>query len=873
MKEALPYLQNLSALAFLLLGVVTSVGWLRHRASDVGSLALAIVLLSLVTLLGRAPSILHFTPPLLSQLSVLAFMGSGYALLRYRSSIIPLLPAMHTAAVMAILGTSAIYLVSQAAVDSGRAPASSQTLPVLALVVVWSAAVCEPIIRFWLVAKELPPVQAWRLRALSLGFAGLVVIIVLAVGAGASNANTALQIGIQLLAIAIVPLLYVSFSPPAWLRREWRASEEEGLRVFMQELLLLHEDLESLSHRALDWAMRLTGGAAAVAFRVDGSTEAVVNLAPEQLALLAQRLANMKDGVSRLSIRGVDRTIIVFPRASLVEAGRLVIVSGPFSPGFGPDELSRVQQFFAAVSAALDRARLMQRLNDANHQLEEADKHKSTFLANMSHELRTPLNAILGFSELLLDAQEGQFPPATKNRFLEQIHSSGKHLLGLINDVLDLSKVEAGQMELRKQPVSIAAAIEQVLSTVEPLASAKKIRLEAEATDAGEILADPGKLKQMLLNLVSNAIKFTPTEGSVTVQVRQIADAIELLVTDTGVGIAEKDKGRIFEAFHQVDTGPGQHQPGTGLGLTLTRRFAHLHGGEIRVESEVGRGSTFILTLPVNGQLAHPIPAPAPAVAQSNGRTDAPLILVVEDDPAAAELICRILERGGYRTTLARSGKAAIAKARELKPAAITLDIILPELDGWDVLTNLKQDEVTRHIPVVVVSIVDNAELGIALGALDYFVKPVDPESLLRSLKRFKLVRPEGAATFRVLVVDDEQSNRDFLVHLLEPAGYTVAEATGGRQAITMAKAWRPHLMLLDLMMPEVTGFDVVEALRADESTAQLPILVLTAKDLTEADKRQLSGHVSTILSRRSTKSSELLTMLSEVLTRPLVNA
>jgi CheY-like chemotaxis protein len=222
---------------------------------------------------------------------------------------------------------------------------------------------------------------------------------------------------------------------------------------------------------------------------------------------------------------------------------------------------------------------------------------------------------------------------------------------------------------------------------------------------------------------------------------------------------------------------------------------------------------------------------------------------------------------------VARSGTAALAKARELQPAAITLDILLPELDGWDVLTRLKQDEATRHIPAVVVSVVDNPELGIALGALDYFVKPVDAGALLECLDRFKLTRPAAAGAFRVLVVDDEQSNRELLLRLLVPAGYSVVEASGGKEAIRLARAWSPDLVLLDLMMPGVTGFDVVEALRANQSTANLPILVLTAKDLTEADKKLLSGHVSTILSRRSTGAAELLTLLQQVISKPLVTA
>jgi len=373
--------------------------------------------------------------------------------------------------------------------------------------------------------------------------------------------------------------------------------------------------------------------------------------------------------------------------------------------------------------------------------------------------------------------------------------------------------------------------------------------------------------------LVSNAIKFTPDDGTVSIRVSRTAGAIELAVSDTGPGIAKQDQARIFEAFQQLESGPGHHQPGTGLGLTLTRRFAHLHGGEVRVESELEKGSTFVITLPINNQMAEvTVPQPVPAAA-ANSLLEKPLILVVEDDPAAGELLRRILGSGGYRTSVAVTGPEALAKARELQPAAITLDILLPQLDGWEVLARLKQDELTRHIPVVVVSVVDNPELGTALGALDYFVKPVNADVLLESLDRFKFARPESSEVFKVLVVDDEQPNREFLVRLLGQAGYSVAQAKGGREAVTLAKAWRPNLMLLDLVMPGFTGFDVVEALRADKSTAQMPILVLTAKDLTEADKMLLNGRVSTILSKRSTGAADLLPLLSEVVSRPMVTA
>src|SRR5439155_4156410 len=402
------------------------------------------------------------------------------------------------------------------------------------------------------------------------------------------------------------------------------------------------------------------------------------------------------------------------------------------------------------------------------------------FLANMSHELRTPLNAIIGFSELLTDAREGQFDEATRKRFQGQILTSGKHLLGLINDILDLSKVEAGQMELRLQPVSVADAVEQVAHPVEPLLAKKAITLRANVDGAGDVIADAGKLKQMLLNLVSNAIKFTPDGGAVTIGGVRTKDTVEISVADTGIGIADEDMKQIFHEFHQVDPGPGRKHEGTGLGLALTKRFAALHGGDVRVVSSVGKGSTFTLSLPVRAAVA---PAAGHAEAMPvNGHGSAPLVLVVEDDPAAAELLIRQLIGAGYRTELARTGSEALAKARELRPSAITLDIILPEVDGWEVMTQLKSDPATSAIPVVVVSVVDNAELGLALGAIDYFVKPVEAKELIARLNLLRIKNPNRDGEVRVLIVDDEAANRHWLIKALEPAGFTVLPASGGRE-------------------------------------------------------------------------------------------
>jgi signal transduction histidine kinase/CheY-like chemotaxis protein len=866
-SSALTFLQNADAVAFALLGVVTAVGWVRRRDRSLGFLALAIVLLSLVTLLGRIPP--EYTPPLLPQLSLIGFMGSGYALLRFRGSLIPLQPKWHAAALGAIVIATVGMFAVQGLVSAKAAPESLLTGAGVVLIIVWLATIIEPIVRFWLVARNLPAVQAWRLRSLSFGFGGLVVVLLIAIGSLAFKSSPLLQLLIQVCVLAIVPLLYVSFSPPSWLRRQWRSSEEEGLRVFMQDTLLLGEDPVMMADKALEWAMRLVGGAAAVVFDGSGGRVAARGLDAGQLTELAKRLPQLAEGVNRVNLGGADRTVFVLPISGPGPDGHLVVLAGPFSPNFGGDELSRVQQFMTALAAAVDRARLLTELKDANAQLLEANRHKTVFLANMSHELRTPLNSILGFSEMLIDASNGQFPEATRHRFLEQIHSSGKHLLGLINDILDLSKVEAGQMELRLSKVDVADVAGQVMATAEPLAGHKHIALKLDASGATQIVADEGKLKQMILNLVSNAIKFTPDGGTVNIRAARAADRMLITVTDNGIGIATKDIKRIFTEFQQVDSGANRTQQGTGLGLALTRSFAALHGGEVRVESELGKGSRFIIDIPVDAQATRVSTAPAPSVTEVPGDHSVPLVLIVEDDPASAELLARQVARGGFRTKVARNGKEALTMVSALKPDAITIDVLLPDIDGWEILKRLKGDKLTSDIPAILVTVVDNRELGAALGASDYFVKPVDAKELVKRLGTFNFKSKVGGRPTSVLVVDDQPANRDWLKNVLEPAGFKVILAGGGREGIELARSRKPDLVMLDLVMPGVDGFDVVEALGKDEKTKTIPIMVITAKDLTAADVGQLSGHVATIIERGSIGDVDLLAKLVAALNKP----
>lgn len=871
MAELITVLQNLVAIAFAALGIATAIQWLRHRDPSLGWLALAIIALSIVSSIGRIQPWLGFVAPVIPYLSLAAFMGSGYALLRYRDSIIPIDPRWIRVATAAVLIALALGVLIATPGVARALPSGARLALGLPLLVVWAAFVGETAVRFWLVSRSLTVVTRWRLRSLSLGFAGLVLIIVFAIGASAILKTPAAQIIVELAVLAIIPLLYVSFSPPGWLRRQWRSSEEEDLKRFMEDLLLLGEEPASLQEQVLDWALRLVGGQSALVVRADGTVDAR-GIDPAEVDRLVSTLEQMADGLRSIVVGGITKPALLLSTPAIDGASRVLLIAGPFTPALGSDEMRRAQQFVSATTAALDRARLVERLQVANTQLQEANEHKSVFLANMSHELRTPLNAILGFSELLIDdVGQQRLDSATGLSFLEQIHTSGQHLLGLINDILDLSKIEAGQMELRLEVVDVDQIINEAVTMVEPLADKKQIRLEA-ARGGGRLLADSAKLHQMLLNLLSNAIKFTPQGGSVEIAVANFADSLQIDVRDSGIGIAPADQERIFGEFQQVDSSVARQQTGTGLGLTLTRRFALLHNGSLTVRSEVGMGSTFRLTLPrtIGAAGTREVAAkdtPAPELGE-----DRPLVLVVEDHPPAAELVVRHLARGGFRAEVARTGTEAVALARELRPVAITLDILLPELDGWGVLNQLKQEESTSDIPVVVVSVVDNPDLGRALGAIDYFVKPVSAKELLNRLNRYRFGRRFGREEVRVLVVDDEEANRRWLTEILEPAGFTVIAAKGGRDAIEFAQSGRPDLVLLDLLMPEVNGFDVVSALRATEATAAIPIMILTGKNLSKSDKRQLNGHVAAILSRGSTGSAELLEWLNQVVTESTIS-
>ncbi|MDD3180047.1 MAG: response regulator [Opitutaceae bacterium] len=507
---------------------------------------------------------------------------------------------------------------------------------------------------------------------------------------------------------------------------------------------------------------------------------------------------------------------------------------------------------------------------------EEANKSKSAFLAKMSHELRTPLNAIIGYSEILLeDATDSGNASAAAD--LNKIISAARHLLGLINDILDLSKIEAGRMDLYLETFDLAKIIGEVASTVTPLVAQKGNTLEVQCpAKIGQMHADSTKVKQMLLNLISNASKFTE-RGRIKLDISHQLDGADewyvLAVADSGIGMTPEQLGRLFQAFSQADASTTSKFGGTGLGLAISQQFAHMMGGNITVTSEPGKGSTFTIRLPVRvkshpagilrvaGETA-PLPPPATAAEATPATKHLRRVLIIDDDESVHKDLAAPLEHEGFKVISARNGRDGLRIASEILPDVIVLDILMPGVDGWSVLSEIKKTPALASIPVILLTMTDDKELGFALGATGFITKPVQQESLLEILKKHE--DPKDGLPRHALVVEDDPSQRDVVVRMLTKEGWATEIAINGQKALESVAARQPAIILLDLLMAEMDGFEFLTHLRANPEWTDIPVVVLTSMDLSHDVRDRLQGKVDKIFQKGRYAREDLFRQIRE---------
>ena len=606
----------------------------------------------------------------------------------------------------------------------------------------------------------------------------------------------------------------------------------------------------------------------AVVRNMDAEISAAVGLLTETHE--PSQTADLRDlpstSVNDVILRAGYRARLLVP---LLRSGKVVgaLVVRRKTPGeFRANTVELLKTFAAQSVLAIQNARLFREIEEKSRELEQASQHKSQFLANMSHELRTPLNAIIGLTDILA-SNTARFGTDKALEPLRRVHRAGRHLLGLINQILDLSKIEAGKLELHLERVNILPLVEEVIGTAGPLAEQNKTILDVECSrDLPPIEADAMRLRQIILNLLSNACKFTKAGNiklQVTTALHERRQFVEIAVIDTGIGMTAEQMSRLFEEFSQVDASTARQYGGTGLGLAITRRLCQMMGGDVTVASEPGKGSTFTVRLPfAAGRLAHELATPAgEAVVTEPGRD---YVLVIDDDATARDLIADYLGQAGFTVITAAGGGEGLKRAKEYHPIAITLDVIMPDIDGWTVLAALRGDPELADIPTIMATILDEQRHGMTLGAVGYLTKPIDREKLVHLIAKYRA--PSGPT--RVLVVEDDATQRERIRCWLEPQNWLLIEADNGRVALDRLRECVADVILLDLMMPEMDGFQLVAEMQKHPAWSRIPVIVVTARDLTVEDHARLNSGIEMVLRKETFSPKTFIECVRQVVAK-----
>ena len=900
--DALRVIQFLTDLAYLTLGIAAVAAYLRshERARlDVailfGSLAITTGLQE-IRLLSCASSTGCVDVPLSSVLSTIMALVIPYALLRLVDDVTETPRWQLWLSVVALITLSVCFILG------GGSPPSWLVVLLTAYLVIGTAHAA------WAFADRALTTRGItrrRMAAVAWGCGLLAAAIILGVLANSSQQNEPILTPLVRLAGLISGLAFwAGFFPPNWLSQAWRLPELLG---YLRPTRLMASPAGSQQGVVTD-AMAIDRLCAATSATTGAKRVLLILEDPERqdLYLWGAPSARIEAGhplidrvmrahvplvindvtpgrlpaalVSVFASETLPRTAIFAPVARDRHNVGVLAAFAEKGPMFVEDD-REVLRFFSAEAAAILRMQQYRRSVNELEALREADRLKDEFMAVVSHELRTPLTAISGYSDILLRKLSGPLNDR-QERQVGGIRDAARRLLALINDLLDVSKLEAGTLDLHLAALDPRSVIERAAAAVRVIGLNKGVSVEVRqppALDGFAILpavwADDERVQQMLSNLLMNGIKFTPEGGSVwisaDVQQGPNGEEIVLSVEDTGVGLEPGQVARVWDRFYQAEASSTRRFGGAGLGLSIVRRLAELHGGRVDAASGgLDRGSKFSVFLPAaQGEnvkprtVAGPISAAprTPQLQQTQTRRragDQPLVLVVEDDMHIATVLRTYLEADGYQVEVAADGHEAIQLARTLSPSAITLDISLPKLDGWSVLNALKRDKATASIPVVVVSIVDNRDFGMVLGATDYLVKPIDHERLQAVLRGLEGLRQSGDGT--VLIVDDDPAVRDVLSKLLAADGWRVATAADGEAALAAVEHERPSAVVLDLMMPRVDGFEVLQRLRGEPTTRDLPVIVVTAKDLTDEDRERLGQNAERVLLKQTMPFDEL---------------